>query len=87
LECQTYRHYGHSKSDPATYRPEGELDRWKERDPLAIARTKLLESGLSEDEVASTEEAVKRELADAVEAALAAPYPDPADPATEFAPA
>ena len=28
LECQTYRHYGHSKSDPATYRPKGELERW-----------------------------------------------------------
>src|SRR5919112_4950851 len=45
LECQTYRIYGHSKSDPAKYRPEGELDRWKERDPLVIARAKLLESG------------------------------------------
>jgi TPP-dependent pyruvate/acetoin dehydrogenase alpha subunit len=87
LECQTYRHYGHSKSDPATYRPPGELDRWKERDPLAIARAKLLESGLSEEEVAATEEGIKRELTAAVEAALAAPYPDPAGPATEFAPA
>jgi TPP-dependent pyruvate/acetoin dehydrogenase alpha subunit len=87
LECQTYRHYGHSKSDPATYRPPGELDRWKERDPLAIARAKLLESGLSEEEVSATEEGIKRELTAAVEAALAAPYPDPAVPATEFAPA
>ena len=87
LECQTYRHYGHSTSDPATYRPPGELDRWKERDPLAIARAKLLESGLSEAEVSATEEGIKRELTAAVEAALAAPYPDPAVPATEFAPA
>src|SRR5919109_1361732 len=42
-ESQPYRHYGHSKSDPAKYRPEGELERWKERDPLLVARQRLLE--------------------------------------------
>jgi TPP-dependent pyruvate/acetoin dehydrogenase alpha subunit len=86
LECQTYRHYGHSKSDPATYRPEGELERWKARDPLDMARARLLEGGVSAAEVEAVEEATRRELEQAVEAALAAPYPDPAVPATEFAP-
>jgi acetoin:2,6-dichlorophenolindophenol oxidoreductase subunit alpha len=85
LECQTYRHFGHSKSDPATYRPEGELDRWKARDPLTIARARLLEEGVDEEAVAGVEEAIRREMDDAVEAALAAPYPDPSVPATEFA--
>ncbi|MHC4252496.1 MAG: thiamine pyrophosphate-dependent dehydrogenase E1 component subunit alpha, partial [Planctomycetota bacterium] len=33
LECVTYRVRGHSKSDPADYRPDGELERWLERDP------------------------------------------------------
>ena len=87
LECQTYRHYGHSKSDPAKYRPPGELERWKERDPLDLARLRLLEAGLTEQELASVEEAARRELDGAVEAALAAPYPDPAAEATQFAPA
>ena len=36
LEMKTYRYRGHSKSDPARYRPDGELDAWKERDPLTI---------------------------------------------------
>src|ERR1700757_4004652 len=36
IECMTYRHSGHSRADPAKYRPEGELDRWKERDPIKI---------------------------------------------------
>jgi acetoin:2,6-dichlorophenolindophenol oxidoreductase subunit alpha len=86
LECQTYRHYGHSKSDPAKYRPPGELERWKERDPLDIARRRLLEAGLTEEEIETVEEATRRELDEAVNAALAAPFPDPAARATEFAP-
>jgi acetoin:2,6-dichlorophenolindophenol oxidoreductase subunit alpha len=86
LECQTYRHYGHSKSDPATYRPPGELERWKERDPLDLARRGLLEAGLTEAELEAVEEATRRELGEAVGAALSAPYPDPAVSATEFAP-
>jgi TPP-dependent pyruvate/acetoin dehydrogenase alpha subunit len=85
LECQTYRYYGHSKSDPAKYRPEGELERWKERDPLGIARRRLLHEGVADDAVAGVEQAIRREIDEAVEAALAAPYPDPSVPATEFA--
>jgi TPP-dependent pyruvate/acetoin dehydrogenase alpha subunit len=87
LECQTYRHYGHSKSDPAKYRPEGELDQWKERDPLTVARQRLLDEGLDAEAVDAVEQATRDELDAAVEAALNAPYPDPAVPATEFAPA
>ena len=86
LECQTYRHYGHSKSDPAKYRPAEEVERWKARDPLPIARERLLEAGIEEDAIAAVEEATRRDLAEAVEAALAAPYPDPRVEATEFAP-
>jgi acetoin:2,6-dichlorophenolindophenol oxidoreductase subunit alpha len=86
LECQTYRHYGHSKSDPAKYRPPGELERWKQRDPLTIARQRLLDAGLDEETLDEVEQQVRGDLDDAVAAALAAPYPDPR-PATEFAPA
>ena len=38
LEMKTYRYSGHSRSDPATYRPAGELDEWLERDPIDILR-------------------------------------------------
>src|SRR3546814_6201942 len=31
IECLTYRHSGHSRADPAKYRPEGELERWKQK--------------------------------------------------------
>jgi pyruvate dehydrogenase E1 component alpha subunit len=85
LECKTYRHYGHSKSDPASYRPKDELERWLERDPLKLARTRLLEGGLAEREIVRREAATKALIEQAVQHALAAPYPDPEiDAATEF---
>jgi TPP-dependent pyruvate/acetoin dehydrogenase alpha subunit len=85
LECQTYRHYGHSKGDPATYRPKGEFDRWLARDPLTLARERLREEYVSEEEVTAVEEAAAALIEQAVAEALAAPYPDPErESATEF---
>jgi TPP-dependent pyruvate/acetoin dehydrogenase alpha subunit len=87
LECETYRHYGHSKSDPATYRPEDEVERWLGRDPLQIARARLSELGASEDELGEVERTVRERMGQAIEGALAAPFPDPEErPGTEFAP-
>ena len=42
VEALTYRFVGHSRSDPGKYRPEGELERWQDRDPLIIARQRLM---------------------------------------------
>ena len=85
LECQTYRHYGHSKSDPGQYRPPGEVERWLARDPLRLATARLLELGLREDELAATDADIDAHMDRAIQAALAAPYPDPArDSGSEF---
>ena len=85
LECKTYRHYGHSKSDPAPYRTKEEVEQWLERDPLKLARGRLLNDGLGEEQIAAAEQATTTLIDQAVENALAAPYPDPiADAATEF---
>jgi len=81
LECQTYRHYGHSKSDPATYRPKEEVERWLERDPLKIARERLVGMGA---DVEAAERSARDAMDRAVEAALASPYPEPGG-ATEYA--
>jgi acetoin:2,6-dichlorophenolindophenol oxidoreductase subunit alpha len=87
LECQTYRHYGHSKSDPATYRPKGELESWLERDPLIVTRARLVEAGVEDEQLDEAAERAKETMSRASEAALAAPYPDPEqERATEFAP-
>jgi len=86
LECKTYRHYGHSKSDPGAYRPDGELEQWLERDPLKLTRERLLSEGVEDGDLASIDARVNAELDQAIERALAAPYPDPLqDAATEFA--
>ena len=86
LECHTYRHYGHSKSDPATYRPKEEVERWLERDPLDVARQRLSEMGAHESELDAAAERAREQMKQASEAALNAPYPDPkGERATEFA--
>jgi TPP-dependent pyruvate/acetoin dehydrogenase alpha subunit len=86
LECRTYRHYGHSKSDPAPYRTKEEVEHWMQHDPLKHARTRLLADGRTEEEVVEVEQAITEQVDTAIANALAAPYPDPAqDAATEFA--
>jgi 2-oxoisovalerate dehydrogenase E1 component len=85
LECQTYRHYGHSKSDPAKYRPADEVERWLARDPLTIVRERLIADGVAESEIGALEEEVREGLTAAIEAARAAPFPDPgAGSVTEY---
>jgi TPP-dependent pyruvate/acetoin dehydrogenase alpha subunit len=85
LEVLTYRLVGHSRSDPGRYRKPGELDEWKTREPLVIARRQLVEAhGVSEDEVNGAEEEVSRLVEEMAERSLAAPWPDPDLPVTEF---
>jgi len=76
LEMKTYRYRGHSRSDPAKYRPEGELERWMERDPIALLGGKLTADGrlTAENERALGDE-VQTEIDAAADRALAAPYP------------
>src|SRR6201998_2518832 len=46
IECLTYRYSGHSRADPAKYSPDGELDRWKARDPIKIYKERLKQFGV-----------------------------------------
>jgi acetoin:2,6-dichlorophenolindophenol oxidoreductase subunit alpha len=78
IECMTYRHSGHSRADPAKYRPEGELEKWKERDPIKIYRARLKQFGIGEDVMAKIDADVKAIIDAATEACKKAPNP-PAD--------
>jgi TPP-dependent pyruvate/acetoin dehydrogenase alpha subunit len=75
VECLTYRHSGHSRADPAKYRPEGELEKWKERDPIKIYRERLKQFGIAESAITAIETDVLRIVDAATEACKAAPMP------------
>ena len=51
IECLTYRHSGHSRADPGKYRPEGELEKWKERDPILIYRQRMKDFGFTDAQI------------------------------------
>jgi acetoin:2,6-dichlorophenolindophenol oxidoreductase subunit alpha len=78
VEARTYRFVGHSRSDPGKYRPEGELDRWKERDPLTVAGDRL-RAAIGDAELQAINDDVDAELERIEQSALAAPFPEPRD--------
>ena len=85
IEALTYRFVGHSRSDPGKYRPEGELDRWRLKDPLAVGRRRLIEEHrVAESDVDAIVEDVRDALERVREKALAAPFPKPDASAREF---
>jgi pyruvate dehydrogenase E1 component alpha subunit len=76
LEMKTYRYRGHSRADPARYRPEGELERWKERDPIELLGARLADEGrLSTDDLTRMRSEVQDEIDAAAERAQASPVP------------
>jgi len=78
IECKTYRHYGHSKYDPAKYRPEEEKDEWvNNRDPITRFTQQLVEFGINENQLAEIDAQVDAEIEDAVEFAKAGEIPKP----------
>ncbi|MGX1562703.1 thiamine pyrophosphate-dependent dehydrogenase E1 component subunit alpha [Streptomyces sp. NPDC055506] len=83
LEAETYRHFGHSRSDPATYRPAEEVERWLKHDPLDLARGRLAELGIGAAAVDEADERARTVVERAVEAAKAAPPPDPREALTD----
>lgn len=75
LHALTYRFKGHVSIDPGTYRDAAEVEAAWLSDPLVLARTKLLASGVSAGDVDAIDAAAKAEIADALATAEAAPWP------------
>jgi acetoin:2,6-dichlorophenolindophenol oxidoreductase subunit alpha len=83
IEALTYRQYGHSRSDPAKYRPQEEVDRWLKRDPLTLLADRLRGDGVAEEAIEERRRRAQEVVAAAVEAAKAAPPPDEATAFTD----
>jgi TPP-dependent pyruvate/acetoin dehydrogenase alpha subunit len=76
IECLTYRYSGHSRADPAKYRPEGELDFWRgKRDPVKIYRERLIAAGIPESILREIEDVVRQRVDEATAICKAAPAP------------
>lgn len=76
LEMKTYRYRGHSRADPAKYRPEGELERWKARDPIELLGARLAAEGLlSGEDQARARADLQVDIDAAAERARSAPLP------------
>jgi pyruvate dehydrogenase E1 component alpha subunit len=78
IECKTYRHKGHSRFDPATYRPKEEVEEWMKRDPIVQFKARFLEmKTLTEGETNKIEREVVTAIEDAVKFATESPQPAP----------
>jgi acetoin:2,6-dichlorophenolindophenol oxidoreductase subunit alpha len=69
IEALTYRHGGHSRADPAKYRPESEVREWLARDPVKRYRERLLQVGVSESDITAIETAAQQKVDAATEEA------------------
>ena len=65
IEVETYRFRGHSISDPGNYRTKDEIEQWKKRDAVLIARERLV-AAQGEDEIVSLEAHIKAQVQEAV---------------------
>jgi acetoin:2,6-dichlorophenolindophenol oxidoreductase subunit alpha len=76
LQTLTYRFVGHSRSDPGNYRKPGEMEEWRKRDPLLVARARLQDQlGVTLEQLDELDADVTSEIDAIVERSLAAPFP------------
>jgi len=78
IECKTYRRKGHSRVDPAKYRPKQEVEEWLAKDPIKRLKEKLLStSTLTESEAQQIEKEASDKIDEAAKFAVESPYPEP----------
>jgi acetoin:2,6-dichlorophenolindophenol oxidoreductase subunit alpha len=76
IEAKTYRRGGHSRADPAKYRPEAEVAEWFAKDPIDRYRKRLLDQGVEASAIEQIEAGAQAKVDEATEAARSAPEPD-----------
>lgn len=80
IEAKTYRHRGHSRTDPAKYRDEDEVATWLGRDPLILFRQYLVENGHASDaQIDAVVDEARAEARQAARMAAESAWPKPRD--------
>ena len=78
IECRTYRHGGHSRTDGCAYRPKGEKEEWAKRDPVLLMKDYLIREGISSEEMSDQLEGeIEHEIEEAIRFAQSSPDPNP----------
>jgi TPP-dependent pyruvate/acetoin dehydrogenase alpha subunit len=77
VEALTYRHKGHSRTDPATYRPEEEVEEWLAKDPIPALEERLRERGIEQAQLDEVRESAERKVEEHLERAIG--WPEPAE--------
>src|SRR3954454_15060001 len=75
LHIRTYRITGHTSTDPAAWRPPGEVEEARSRDPIARLGAVLAERGVGPSELGRIIDEAKAEMAEARSGANAAAWP------------
>lgn len=84
IETKVFRWQGHYCGDPANYRPKEYLEEAHRKDPIAVFRAKLLKDKVvKEKELSTIEEAMIREIEDAVTFADKSAYPQVSEAFTD----
>jgi pyruvate dehydrogenase E1 component alpha subunit len=78
LEFRTYRYRGHSMSDPQKYRTKDEVEQYKQRDPIEMVRTRILEKNIAtQEDMDAIDKKIKATVDESVKFAEESPYPSP----------
>lgn len=77
IEANTFRFYGHVLGDNDGYMDKGEKAAAMLRDPVTLFRSWLLSTGVATDaQLSGMEQAIDKEIDEALEYTLTSPYPD-----------
>jgi 2-oxoisovalerate dehydrogenase E1 component len=84
IECRTFRMRGHEEASGTKYVPKELMDEWAKKDPIENYQTYLLNEGIiSQAEIDSIRQVIKKEIEDGLETAFRETHPV-ADTEIEF---
>jgi pyruvate dehydrogenase E1 component alpha subunit len=76
IEALCYRYQGHSVADPDKYRDKDKIEEWKKRDAIERVRARLVEQGLTDEDIALINADVEREIKEVMAFAEESPAPE-----------